>query len=152
MDQISEEKLIDCKIIFDLFDKDKDGVITTNELEDTIRAVGLNPIQSELNQIKSEIDKNNDKNIPFNKFLEIYLEFQQSALTESALRDCFKIFEKNPKKPTGKINKEEFKNAMLTLGDKLEETIFDDIMKFAVEENGEIDYEIFIQNLMRKAG
>ena len=35
-EQLQEEKVTECKEVFDLFDKDKDGAITTKELGDVM--------------------------------------------------------------------------------------------------------------------
>ena len=43
---------------FFLFDYDKDKKITSKELGAVIRSVGLNPTQSELNEMIREVDTN----------------------------------------------------------------------------------------------
>ena len=146
-DEIEDEKLIDCKIIFDLFDKDKDGTITTSDLDDSIRASGLNPTQNELDQIKSQLDKENDGRITFSKFLDIYLTCQQNAPTEETLLECFKAFDK---KNEGRINFEEFKKAMTTVGDCMDEASFDEIMEKVEHKDGYINYGEVVKELLSK--
>ncbi|MCQ2818842.1 MAG: EF-hand domain-containing protein [archaeon] len=148
VEELTDEKLINCKIIFDLFDKDKDGIISTSELEETLRAVGQNPIQRELSPIINDIMKNYDNKINFAKFLEIYLQVKQTAFTEETLINAFKIFDKEGK---GYLKVEEFKIAMTTLGDKMDENAFDQLInQFGNPQNGMIEYRQFVKRLMIK--
>lgn len=55
-DSLPEDKVSECKEVFDLFDKDKDGSITTKELGDVMRALGANPTQTELQEMINEVD------------------------------------------------------------------------------------------------
>ena len=57
-DQLPEDKVTECKEVFDLFDKDKDGSITVKELGDVMRALGANPTQTELQEMINEVDSN----------------------------------------------------------------------------------------------
>ena len=59
---IDEDKLKECKIVFDMFDKDKDGKITTNELGDVMRILGAAPSQIELEETIKAIEKEEYKN------------------------------------------------------------------------------------------
>ena len=54
MSDLPEDKVTECKEVFDLFDKDKDGSITTKELGDVMRALGANPTQAELQEMINE--------------------------------------------------------------------------------------------------
>ena len=51
-----------------LFDYDKDGRITTQDLGPVIRAVGLKPTESELKAIKRIVDENHGNNFFFCNF------------------------------------------------------------------------------------
>ena len=64
---IEEDKLKECKIVFDMFDKDKDGKITTNELGDVMRILGAAPSQIELEETIKSIEKNGNNLIEFKK-------------------------------------------------------------------------------------
>lgn len=141
-----DEELRKMKEIFDLFDKDKDGFITTNELDDCLRANHLNPTQSELSKYKSDFDKFNDGKISFAKFREIFQELKQNALTEESLISCFKIFDK---KNTGFINVDEFKNAMTTVGDRMDAASFEEILRWADVKGEKIEYKEFVKKLLQ---
>lgn len=49
---------IEFKKAFDLFDKDGNGCITTNELETVLKSLGQNPSEAELKDMINEVDKN----------------------------------------------------------------------------------------------
>ena len=68
-DQLQEEKVTECKEVFDLFDKDKDGSITTKELGDVMRALGANPTQAELQEMINEVDQDGSGKIEFKDVL-----------------------------------------------------------------------------------
>ena len=67
---LTEEKIGECREVFDLFDKDKDGAITIKELGDVLRALGANPTQAELDEMIEEVDNNISQRIEFKQFLE----------------------------------------------------------------------------------
>ena len=48
--------LTEYKEAFSLFDKDDDGVITTNELGTVMRSLGQNPTEAELQDMINEVD------------------------------------------------------------------------------------------------
>ena len=48
MSIFEEDKLKECKLIFDMFDEDKDEQITIKDLADCLRICGATPSQQEL--------------------------------------------------------------------------------------------------------
>ncbi len=47
------------KEIFMLFDKNSDGFVHTSELGTVVRAINLNPTESEISDIMKKVDPNN---------------------------------------------------------------------------------------------
>ena len=117
-DQLQEEKVTECKEVFDLFDKDKDGSITTKELGDVMRALGANPTQAELQEMINEVDQDGSGKIEFKEFLDLFAKKIKDPDTEEDLIEAFKIFDKDG---NGVISVNELRHVMITLGERLNE-------------------------------
>ena len=123
-DSLPEDKITECREVFDLFDKDKDGSITTKELGDVMRALGANPTNTELQEMIAEVDKDNSGKIEFNEFLDLFARKMKDPDTEEDLIEAFKIFDKDG---SGNISAQELRHVMTTLGEKLTEEEADEI-------------------------
>ena len=64
-----DDKLKECKIVFDMFDKDKDGLISINKLGDIMRILGAAPSKIELDNLIYNLESNNNNLISFDNFL-----------------------------------------------------------------------------------
>ena len=56
---------------FDMFDMDRSGYITADELGQAMMAIGQNPSDEELADIIREVDQDQDGEINFSEFLEM---------------------------------------------------------------------------------
>ena len=56
---------------FNMFDKDGTGTITSEEIRVALRVLGYNPTNEETQQLLSQFNHNNSKNIDFDEFLQI---------------------------------------------------------------------------------
>ena len=147
-DQLQEEKVTECKEIFDMFDKDKSGYISTKELADALRSLGLNPTSSELEDIQKEVDQDKTGKIEFKEFLDSFAKHMVETVNEEEFIDMFKIFDK---KETGYIFANEFKHILTTIGDRLSKEEADEMLKIAnPNADGLIDYRELIKILMSK--
>ena len=55
---LTKQQIEEFQEAFTLFDKDKDGLITLLELEESMRSLGLKPNLKELNEMINEIGNN----------------------------------------------------------------------------------------------
>jgi Ca2+-binding EF-hand superfamily protein len=68
---LTEEQIAEIKEAFKIFDKDGDGLITTNELVLIMRSVGQNPTEEEIMKISQEVHQDGSGTIDWDEFLEL---------------------------------------------------------------------------------
>jgi calmodulin len=147
-DSLGEDKINECKEVFDLFDKDKDGAITTKELGDVMRALGANPNPSQLAEMINQVDKDGSGKIEFNPFLEIFAEIIKDPNAEKNIMEAFKIFDKDG---SGVISSHELRHVITTLGEKLTEDEADELIREAdIDGDGTINYHEFVKIMISK--
>ena len=147
MSILNDEKIKECKIIFDLIDKDKDTKITSEELGPALRVCGASPSQQELEMaIQSAGDKSNL--ITFEKFLDIYEKLINNQDSEEDIINELKKLDKNG---SGNITVNELKNLLANYGDDLTKEEIDDVIREAnADKSGNITIEKFAKILLGK--
>ena len=147
-EKFPNKKLEECKEVFDLIDKDKDGLITTNELGDIMKALGANPTKEELQQIINEVDREGSGKIEFKEFFDVFSKRMNDPDTENVLIEAFKIFDKDG---NGVISSKELRNVMQVLGESLSEEECEEMIKEAdIDGDGYINYDEFVNFVMSK--
>ena len=147
MSILTDEKLKECKIIFDLIDKDKDTKITPEELGPALRVCGASPSQQELDMaIQNSGDKSNL--ITFEKFINIYENFINNQDSEEDIINELKKLDKNG---SGTITVNDLKNLLANYGDVLSKEEVDDVIQEAnADKGGNINIEKFAKILLGK--
>jgi calmodulin len=142
---LSEEKIAEFRCAFELFDKDRDGKITTKELGAVIENLGQSPSEEELLEMIKEVDLNGNGSIDFNEFLELMASKMKDHDTEEEMMEAFKIFDKDG---NGYVSKNDLKTVMAHLGETLLPDELEEIMKDWDEDgDGQLNYEEF-KNMM----
>ena len=146
---LNEEKLKECKIIFDLMDKDKDTKITPEELGPTLRVCGASPSQQELEMALQGGVQEGDKNlISFEKFINI---FENLINNQDSEEDIINELKKLDKNGSGNITVNDLKNLIANYGDVLtKEEIEDIILEANPDKNGNINIDKFAKILLDK--
>ncbi len=147
MSTLTDEKLKECKIIFDLIDKDKDTKITPEELGPALRVCGASPSQQELEMaIQSSGDKSNLIN--FEKFIDIYEKLINNQDSEEDIINELKKLDKNG---SGNITVKDLRSLLANYGDVLTKEEVDDVVQEAnADKNGNINIEKFAKILLGK--
>ena len=141
-----DDKLKECKIVFDMFDKDKDGLISINKLGDIMRILGAAPSKIELDNLIYNLESNNNNLISFDNFLILLKKKLENKYTEE---DIINEFRKLDKKNNGKINENDLRNLMSKYENPLSNEEIEEIIKEAnVDSNNEIDYINFTKILL----
>eukprot|EP00300_Choanocystis_sp_HF-7_P004893 c13766_g1_i1.p1 GENE.c13766_g1_i1~~c13766_g1_i1.p1 ORF type:complete len:160 (+),score=49.79 c13766_g1_i1:71-481(+) len=128
---------------FSCFDQDGDGKISTAELQKVMNSLSANPTQEEIDDLIHEIDADGDGEIDFSEFLNMMAKKLGDVDAEVELREAFSLFDTDH---NGLISKEEFKRAMIKLGENISDEQVNTMMKTAdLNGDGFIDFEEFRQ-------
>ena len=106
----------DLKTVFNEFDKNKDGLLTFEEIDHAFTRYCTNKglqnftQKNKLIQMLDEIDTEKTGHISYEQFLRISID-QREILNENNLRSAFEKFDTNK---DGKLSKEEIKNVLGT--------------------------------------
>ncbi|KAG1347705.1 neo-calmodulin [Cocos nucifera] len=146
MDHPTKEQISEFQEAFNLFDKDRDGCITLEELETVIKSLGQNPTEDELHEMIKEIDADGNGTIEFGEFLSLMARKMKETDAEEELKEAFKVFDKDQ---NGYISASELKHVMISLGEKLTDEEVDQMIKEAdLDGDGQVNYEEFVRMMM----
>ena len=134
MNEEEEAKLWE---VFQVFDADGSGAISSEELGQVMRSLGQSPNETELRDMIEEVDLDSSGSIDFEEFKMLMVS--QQGDRQSRLKMSFSVFDENG---TGQISKNEMQDVMSPFG--LTEPELDEIIKEADHDgNALIDFEEF---------
>ena len=143
---LEEDKIKECKIVFDMFDIDKDTKITTKELGDCLRVCGAAPSQQQLEMIIQGLEENGNVYISFEKFLVLLENILQNQDSEE---DIINEFKKMDKLGNGTISEKDLRYLMANYENALSQEEIEDIIQEAnPDQNGYINIERFTKVLL----
>jgi calmodulin len=131
-----------------LFDKDGDGMITTNELGTVMRSLGQSPTEAELQDIINEVDADENGVLDFPEFLTMMARKMKDTDSEEEIKEAFRAFDIDG---NGFISAAELKHVMTNLGEKPTDKEIDEMIREAdIDQDGQINYEEFVKMMMSK--
>lgn len=160
VDQLTEQQITEFREVFTFYDKDLDGLITSQELQTIINELGemipLNILESEiLVHSPSSTNPSSPKMIDFPGFMAILAHKMNNTETDEDLMEIFKFFDRDD---TDGINKEEFMFVLKSMGANIDEKITKNIIQAGrkkgevrgemLQQDGSLGYEGFVGVLM----
>ena len=123
---LNEEKLEEIEEIFDMFDKDKDGLISYFDLTNMLRWLMFNPTEREMKAYEEKYDAAKQKQIKLVYIKEIVDKKMNEPDTIEELIEAMKVLDTNR---DGTIPVPELRWAMSKLGDPLDDQTIDEMIK-----------------------
>ena len=126
MSTLDDDKIKECKIVFDMLDKDKDTKITTKELGNALRISGAAPSQQELEMIIQGLEESGNNLITFEKFLAL---FEKLINNQDSEEDIINEFKKMDKIGNGTISEKDLRDLMSNYGNALTQDEIEDVIQ-----------------------
>ncbi|XP_055871879.1 uncharacterized protein LOC106069749 [Biomphalaria glabrata] len=150
MSQISKEQEEEevWEEVFQLFDKDRNGHISRDELGRVFRALDLDPSQKELDQALKELDKDGNGIFEKDDFKMYLKKVKRSSYDErkQEMMQAFSLLDKNNDKF---IDAKELSQVLTSLGEVLSEAEINAMIQVAdTNKDGKIDYEEFVKFIL----
>ena len=133
------------KECFDLFDTDKSGMVSIEELTTTIRALGLeNEAEKVLNIVTAQTKY---EEITFELFLEIF-GFGSNDMDGDNMRSIYDLFDI---RGTGCFNTEDFAKTCESVGERFTDAEYEHMIEYADRDrDGGIVFEEFVDIVTRE--
>ena len=143
IDQLPKEKKEECKLVFDLYDSSKKGVISTDLVETLCKNLGAYVPSDDIKEFKENYFDEGVVN--FDKFLVFFAEHYLKKIDKQQLISAFQFLDKGK---TGNISTKELKHWIMVVGDKLTEKEADDLLK-SFDNKGVIDYRVLANEISK---
>jgi len=143
----SIEQLNDFREVFNLFDKDKDGRLSVEELTKVFKTLGVVTTGDEkIKQMIEHVDTDKSGAVEFEEFLNVMQQQPKTPRDDARLLAAFKIYDKNA---DGYITKQELQSVMEQCGEKLTDKEAQTMIDQAdTDKDGRVNYREFI-NMMK---
>ena len=141
---IPEERIDEYKGVFDKFDKNKSGEISSNDITKIMKNFGYSVNGKELERMIKEIDASGDGKLDFEEFVT-FMEKRDKFIDEDDEEMVLRAFKSFDKDHDGKITIYEFRYILSQLGDSFTDEECDTLFKECdLNNDGILFYEDFI--------
>ncbi|CAL4918729.1 unnamed protein product [Urochloa decumbens] len=145
-ERLTEEEIAEFKEVFNLYDKNRDGFITSEELGTVMESLGENFSESELKAMIKAVDADGTGAIDFHKFLNLMARKLKDTDSEEKLREAFDVIDKDQ---DGYISATELRQVMTNLGEKVTDQEVEEMMREAdTDGDGRVSFEEFKRRIL----
>lgn len=143
MSRLSQKEISELQQAFAYFDRDRRGVIASNDVSNVLRAVGMYPSEADVAKLTQTV---RGDRISFNEFLDAVQRVGvQSRIDENQMREAFRMFDLYG---TGLVNLVQMRTSLQSLGEKLRDEEIDELIREAdIDAEGNVQYEELVKIL-----
>merc|ERR1712046_410715 len=146
---LGEEQVMEIKDAFDLFDKDRSGEITVEEMLEAMRSLGYDTDAGEAAEHVKSLDRDGSGALEFQEFYELLTARFSENTTKDELQRVFKLFDTDG---TGSVSVQNMRAIADQVGDQVTgDELGDIILKNDMDNDGQLTFEDFYAVLTKKA-
>lgn len=109
IEKFTDEQLAEFRDLFNMFDKDNQGILTLTNLVQVMRSIGQTPTEADMIDLMREIDIDNSGSIDFYEFVRVISHEMSPSERQEEIRYAFDLFDENQ---DGFLTIEELKSTM----------------------------------------
>ena len=129
VDDISDDRLLEYRILFDNFDLSKNGTIPSKSLETILQQLGQSPNKKEINDLIAKYDEGNLGYLSFNSFLRIIVSYFKEKPLEEELKISFDNYKDSQ---SDYISLSKIKHTLLNSGYDVNEDEINQMVQIAI--------------------
>ncbi|XP_058077215.1 probable calcium-binding protein CML23 [Magnolia sinica] len=139
----------DLRLVFDKYDSNGDGKISSAELESMLRSFGSSDPVEEAESMVRAADLDGDGYISLEEFLSVNVAEKDSSKCLEDLRNAFDLFDHDK---NGLISAEELHHVMLAIGEKASLNDCQQMIK-GIDQNGDgaVNFDEFLRMMTQSA-
>ena len=145
---LSADEIEEIKEAFDIFDVDRSGAISVQELLNAMRSLGFDTKNPAIFQMIADMDEDGNGEIEFEEFLDMMTARISDRNTKEDLERVFKLFDD---KRTGEISVENLRRVAKELGEDIpEEELREIILRADLDGDGKLTFNDFYAVITKK--
>jgi len=147
---LEQDEIKVLKLCFNLFDVKKQNFLSSDDLDDILRAMGFRPSKEELQEILEEIDEDGSGEIEFGEFCQLCAKFlveePDEETMKAELKEAFRVYDRDG---AGFITTGQLREIIAELDPRLTSEDLDGIIEEIDEDgSGTMDFDEFCQMMM----
>ena len=145
---LSADEIEEIKEAFDIFDVDRSGAISVQELLNAMRSLGFDTKNPAIFQMIADMDEDGNGEIEFEEFLDMMTARISDRNTKEDLERVFKLFDD---KRTGQITVDNLRRVAKELGEDIpEEELKEIILRADLDGDGRLSFDDFYAVITKK--
>jgi calmodulin len=143
--RMSQKDINELQEAFSYFDRDRKGYISSAELPNVMRAIGMYPSEADIAKL---MQSTKSSKLSFNDLLSAVQQAGfENKVDEASMREAFKMFDLYG---NGMVNLVQMRTSLQSLGEKLRDEEIDELIREAdIDADGNVQYEELVRILCR---